>query len=136
MHPDGAMLFPEFERDSWYTIDSLMPLSTSTSDKDSRYFLGPKWNQNSCAADVVVFAALQLNIGVSHIEQMGENGINALSIPALTLRGIISRALERISEEGRVALVAQFRGELSHCDPANLAFGAMCDIRDMMYLAF
>ncbi|KFY59107.1 hypothetical protein V496_05838 [Pseudogymnoascus sp. VKM F-4515 (FW-2607)] len=31
------------------------------------------------------FAALQLNIGISHVEQMGENGINALSIPALAL---------------------------------------------------
>ncbi|KFZ01334.1 hypothetical protein V501_10063 [Pseudogymnoascus sp. VKM F-4519 (FW-2642)] len=77
------------------------------------------WKDNSCAADVVVFAALQLNIGISHVEQMGERGLNQLSIPGLTIRAIVAQAWGKMSEEGRMALVARFREDLKYCDSGN-----------------
>jgi hypothetical protein len=90
IHSDGTTSFPEFRIDAWHYIDNSMP--SSTTDKCGRYFVGPMWNNNSCAADVVFFAALQLNVGISHVEQMGEKGLNKLSIPGLTIRAIVARA--------------------------------------------
>jgi hypothetical protein len=70
-------------------------MPSSTTDKCDRYLLGPMWKDISCAADVVVFAALQLNIRISHVEQMGERGLNQLSIPGLTIRAIVAQAWGR-----------------------------------------
>lgn len=41
-----------------------------------------------------------------------------------------------MTEDGRMALVARFRNELSYCDVVNFQVGQMCDIRDMLYLSF
>lgn len=98
--------------------------------------LNPFEAHNSCGADIVVFVALQLNIGISNIEQMGERGIYTLSIPALTLRNIILRAQGQMAKEGRMALIARFRDDLSYCDSTNFQVGVMCDVRDLMFLAF
>lgn len=90
IHPDGTRTFPPFSMYTWHLIDGTVP--SSIDDKCNHYTVGPKWQNNSCAADVVIFVAIQFNIGISHIEQMGEVGVHALSIPALTIRDIVARA--------------------------------------------
>lgn len=85
---------------------------------------------------MVVFAALQLNVGISHVEQMGERGLNKLSIPGLIIRAIVAPAWGNLSEEGRMALVGRFREDLEYCDSGNFRVGAMCDVRDMLFVTF
>jgi hypothetical protein len=84
----------------------------------------------------VVFAAIQLNLRISCIKQMDAAGIIDLPLPALTLRHIAARAWGKMSEEGRMDLVARFRDDLEYCDPANFEVGSMVDVRDMMFVAF
>lgn len=90
MHPDGTRTFPPFSMYTWHLIDGTMP--SSIDDKCNRYTVGPKWQNNSCAADVVALIAIKLNFGISHVEQMAKAGIHALPIPALALRQIVARA--------------------------------------------
>lgn len=79
VQPDGTRLFLGFAIDTWHYIASAIP--SSITDKCNRSLVGSKWRDNSCAADVVGFAAIQLNFGISYIDQMDAAGINDLPVP-------------------------------------------------------
>lgn len=58
----------------------------------ARYMMGLEWFENSCAVDVTLFCALQLDIGRTFVDQLHSTDVNGLNLSAFALRHIIARA--------------------------------------------
>jgi hypothetical protein len=58
-------------RQGWNAVDGVVVQSTQ--DTEQRYNIFPRWLNNSCAVDVVLFVAIMLDVGRCQIDQISKN---------------------------------------------------------------
>jgi hypothetical protein len=76
-------------RQGWNSIDGTVVQDKR--DTQLRHRLGVKWNNNSCAVDVVLTAGIQLDAGRLQIDQICPDAQAELTVPAALLRRIVSK---------------------------------------------
>lgn len=106
--------YPDFHSKTWRKVDATM---VRFSDEDSRYLRGAGNQSESCAYDCVMFAAMQVDIGRSSIEQLGPNGMALLPDHHKLARVILSGPLSGRQGGEYTRLIAVLREQLAFFDP-------------------
>lgn len=121
-------------RSGFNRIDGTI-LSTDE-DEAKRYSIMPRWQNNSCAVDVTLFAAIMLNIGRIQIDQLTYKCQNALRVPALMVRATVRTLWGMLDQKTRNRLRNHLAEALEQMDPTKLKQGSYIDIGDILEPCF
>jgi len=119
-------------KDSWHRLDGTVPHH----DDKARYLFGPGWSDNSCGIDVIIFCAVQLDIGRIWIDQITDEQAGHLSEPATVLRHLCKKPWGCITQIQRNRLRDVLAEALQSTKPLLFAPGEFLPIHELIDTCF